>query len=49
MVLISEVFLRLFVPVEMVSATMKLDFFFLARNHMSSMFHTDTFLGKTLS
>lgn len=29
MVLISEIFLRLFVPVEMVSATMKLDFFFL--------------------
>lgn len=27
MVLISEIFLRLFVPVEMVSATMKLDFF----------------------
>lgn len=48
MVLISEVFLRLFVPVEMVSATMKLDLFF-DRNHMSSMFHTETFLGKTLS
>lgn len=47
MVLISEVFLRLLVPVEMVSATMKLDFFF-DRNHMSSMFHIDTFWGKTL-
>lgn len=47
MVLISEIFLRLFVPVEMVSATMKLDFFY--SNHMNSMFHTDTFWGKTLS